>query len=170
MRAAARRTIQCAAWQSARQTCQDSAAATAGGALSTHSNALPRSSSLYLCRAIASRRANMPSLCKAFSLSSAVGPPSTLISPAVAARHAQFCMAEDGATAPVADAAAADGADEQVSDFTEDLLDALSTDARAFDVRFEGVDGAELVVVGELEEAVLSEGEASRLHWVSLIP
>ncbi|GEM_PF-1983888 len=47
---------------------------------------------------------------------------------------------------------------------------AAAGDARAFDVRFEGVDGAELVVFGELEEAVLSEGEASRLHRAALIP
>jgi len=63
-----------------------------------------------------------------------------LSSPAVAARHAQFCMAEDGATAPVADAAAAD--------FTEDLLDALSTDDVGFTEQpatfHKGADGVEL--------------------------
>lgn len=43
-------------------------------------------------------------------------------------------------------------------------------DRRAFDVRFEGVDGSELVVFGEFEEVVFSEGEESRLHRAALIP
>ena len=46
---------------------------------------------------------------------------------------------------------------------------AASADARSFDVRFEGVDGDELVVFGELEmgDATLAE---SRLHQAALVP
>ena len=43
-------------------------------------------------------------------------------------------------------------------------------DARAFDTRFEGVDGGALAVFGELEGEPLSAGEASRLHRAALIP
>jgi len=50
-------------------------------------------------------------------------------------------------------------------------LSRLSTraEARVYDVRFEGVDGSDLVVFGELESG-LAEQEESRLHRAALIP
>ena len=47
---------------------------------------------------------------------------------------------------------------------------ASAGDPRAFDTRFDGVDGPELAVFGELEGEGLTEGEASRLHRAALIP
>ena len=43
-------------------------------------------------------------------------------------------------------------------------------DPRTFDTRFEGVDGDELAVFGELEDDRLSPDESSRLHRAALIP
>jgi uncharacterized protein with ACT and thioredoxin-like domain len=46
---------------------------------------------------------------------------------------------------------------------------AAGADARALDVRFDGIDGDELVVFGELEMGDASLAE-SRLHRAALIP
>jgi len=72
-------------------------------------------------------------------------------SAAAIARHPQFCMQEDGAEAPVAEAPVAAEAADQVSDFTEDLLDALSTDEVGFEEQpatfHKGAEGVELAAM-----------------------
>uniref|UniRef100_A0A7S2FLC6 30S ribosomal protein S15 n=2 Tax=Haptolina brevifila TaxID=156173 RepID=A0A7S2FLC6_9EUKA len=84
-------------------------------------------------------------------------------SAAAVARHPQFCMQEDAAEGAAAVAAVAA---DQVNDFTEDLLDALSTDEVGFEEQpatfYKAADGVELTAMPSFTNMQSVEAMRSR--------